>query len=88
MISIGITGSRSHWKANMMGRSIVDMPNVMTIMRLARCKVGCQLKVYKAPAKVPTAIATDPAKPKIHTKKEKVSVRKRKEGRQRQKTYV
>ena len=45
------------------------MPNVMTIMRLARCKFGCHVKVYKAPAKVPTAIATGPAKPKIHIKR-------------------
>ena len=53
----------------MMGMSTVDMPNVMTIMRLARCKFGCHLKVYKAPAKVPTAVATGPAKPKMGTKK-------------------
>ena len=52
-----------------MGMSTVDMLNVMTIMRLARCKFGCHLKVYKAPAKVPAAVATGPAKPKMVTKK-------------------
>ena len=61
--SMGMTGSRLHWKANMIGRSKVDIPNTISVIRLDLHKSGLHLNVYKAPTKVPTAIATGPAKP-------------------------